>query len=203
MNAPEPSGERTYYFSILSSVIQLNNVSLQKHHPEFMKESNDNSYQSVNKLFVEYLQRHHQRKTPERFAILKEIYDTEGHFNVEVLHEKMKDGKYLVSRATIYNTIKLLLDCGLVIRHQFGHNGAQYERSFKFRQHDHFIDIESGEVMEYCDPRVLEIQKSVEKELGVEISYHSLIFYGKSKKNPDKTSAIIIKKDNIDGKEQD
>ena len=93
----------------------------------------------------------------------------------------MKDNKYRVSRATLYNTIELLLDCNLVIKHQFGHNCAQYERSYKFRQHDHFVDLDTGQVMEYCDPRLLEIQQTIEKELGVVITHHSLIFYGHKK----------------------
>ena len=130
-----------------------------------MKESFDNTYIAVKKIFIDYLQQRKLRKTPERFAILKEIYSNSGHFDID----------------TLYNTIELLLDCGLVIKHQFGHNCAQYERAYKFRQHDHFIDIESEQVMEFCDPRLLEIQKSIEEQLGVEITHHSLIFYGHKK----------------------
>ncbi len=146
-----------------------------------MKETLDNSYLSVKKLFTEYLQQRKLRKTPERFAILREIYSTNGHFDIDTLYNLMKEDKYLVSRATLYNTIELLLDCGLVIKHQFGHNRAQYERAYKFRQHDHFIDMETEQVMEFCDPRLLEIQRSIEEQLGVEITHHSLIFYGRKK----------------------
>ena len=146
-----------------------------------MKETLDNSYLSVKKLFTEYLQQRKLRKTPERCAILREIYSTNGHFDIDTLYNLMKEDKYLVSRATLYNTIELLLDCRLVIKHQFGHNRAQYERAYKFRQHDHFIDMETEQVMEFCDPRLLEIQKSIEEHLGVEITHHSLIFYGRKK----------------------
>ena len=93
----------------------------------------------------------------------------------------MKDNKYRVSRATLYNTIELLLDCDLVIKHQFGHNCAQYEHSYKFRQHDHFVDLDTGQVLEYCDPRLMEIQRTIEEELGVEVTHHSLVFYGRKK----------------------
>ena len=135
-----------------------------------IKETNESILQTVKKIFTDYLQQHNLRKTPERFAILQEIYSTNGHFDIESLYNKMKENKYRVSRATLYNTIDLLLDCSLVIK-----------RSYKFRQHDHFVDLETGQVLEYCDPRLFEIQKTIEEELGVVVTQHSLIFYGHKK----------------------
>ena len=75
--------------------------------------------EKVLSIFSAYLVQNGHRKTPERFAILSEIYGYNGHFDVETLYEKMKSNNYRVSRATLYNTIELLLACNLVTKHQF------------------------------------------------------------------------------------
>lgn len=138
---------------------------------------NPQVYEEVSRIFTSYLETRELRKTPERFAILEEIYSRSGHFDVEDLHLFMQDKKYRVSRATVYNTLELLEDCALVKRHQFGKTISQYEKSFPNRQHDHLICTDCHKVVEFCDPRIYAIQKMMEEKQQFRVMHHSLTFY--------------------------
>ena len=135
----------------------------------------------VKQRFATHLERTKQRKTPERFAILEEIYRRTDHFDAESLYIHMKTEAYRVSRATDYNTLELLVSCDLVTRHQFGSNTARYERAYGRHQHDHIICTNCGKVLEFCDPRIQQIKDMMGNLMNFTVESHSLNLYGRCK----------------------
>lgn len=142
----------------------------------------------IKDVLKQYLQEKGFRNTPERYTILEEIYNLDLHFNVDDLYLLMLQKKYHVSKATIYNTIEIFLDAGLIRKHQFGEktlSSSSYEKSYFDKQHDHLViykddsDREIEQIIEFCDPRIQTIKDSIEEAFGVKIDSHSLYFYGR------------------------
>jgi Fur family ferric uptake transcriptional regulator len=141
-----------------------------------MKEENA----SVINIFKEFLVKHKHRKTPERFAILEKIYAFEGHFDAETLYESMQN-EYRVSLATVYNTLELLLEAGLVIKHQFDALSAQYEKAIGSNIHNHSVCIVCGKVKEFTDKKIKKAIQSKEFA-NFQSTHYSLYIYGVCKK---------------------
>lgn len=137
-----------------------------------------NTQEQIKEIFTNYIAEKKLRKTPERFKILHEIYEHDNHFTIEELFLLMKSKNYRVSRATLYNTVELLIESGLIKKHQFNGKTYFYEKAFKSSQHDHIICQKCGKIVEFCDPRIHEIKSDIGELYEFEISNHEIYFYG-------------------------
>lgn len=140
-------------------------------------DNNQKLREQVKEEFSKYLEVRNYRKTKERFAILDQIYSNNEHFDMESLLEVMSKTSMRVSRATLYNTIDLLLDSGLVVKHQFGTNTAKYECAYGNDNHNHLICTTCGKVWE-SDSGNLFTPAMRRKIRKFTISYYSMYIYG-------------------------
>ena len=102
-------------------------------------------------LFNRYLAEKKLRKTEERYAILECICSFPGHFDMCLLHQKLEEMNFHVSRATIYNTLEVLVDSDLIVRHQLMNQSVQYELRMLAETHSHLICTKCGAMRELKD----------------------------------------------------
>ncbi|MDR1056059.1 MAG: transcriptional repressor [Prevotellaceae bacterium] len=133
--------------------------------------------ETVKRIFTDFLEKKGLRRTPERFAILDGIYSIQGNFDIDMLNEHLKKKKVHISKATFYNTLDLLLECQL-IQKQLYRGLSRYEKAYECAQRDHLICTNCGEVIEFCDPRINEIQATASRLMNFDISYYSFQIYG-------------------------
>jgi Fur family ferric uptake transcriptional regulator len=151
--------------------------------------------QQVKKIFTDYLNENGHRKTPERYAILETVYSIEGHFSIDGLYSLMvEQEKFRVSRATLYNTIILLLNARLIIKHQFG-NSSQYEKLYDKETHHHLICTQCGKITEYQDEKLKSAIEGARLKRFT-LSHYSLYLYGQcckcGRENKQKTTQKTI-----------
>ena len=132
---------------------------------------------SVKQRLSTFLERRKMRKTPERFAILDKIYSSSAHVDVVTLRQAMLADGFQVSRATVYNTLDLLIEAGLVRRIILGDGVTRYERIVLANNHHHLICTQCGKVKEMKAVEVVGELLS-RKPRSFEPMYYTLYIYG-------------------------
>lgn len=117
------------------------------------------------------------RMTGQRRVIAQVLEEAEDHPDVEELHARASALDAGISIATVYRTVKLFEEAGLLERHEFGDGRARYEDAER-DHHDHLIDMQTGEVIEFVDPEIEELQEKIAKRLGYQLKGHRLELYG-------------------------
>lgn len=137
----------------------------------------DKNRLSARDKFVNYLHEHNMRCTPERFVILDAVMATVDHFSIEAFHKSIENAGFHVSTATIYNTLELLTDCGLVRRHQFDNKSSRFEKLQGVTNHHHLICTYCGKIKEVKDMDVARLLNA-KRYPSFNTSYFSLYLYG-------------------------
>jgi Fur family ferric uptake transcriptional regulator len=132
--------------------------------------------------FTKYLKSGSYRITPERFVILDAVMNYDGHFDADELFFQVKTSGQKVSRATVYNTLDLLQDCGLISKYRFGENHSRYEKAFGRPHHHHLICLECGDIIEFVNDRIEKIQKEVSDENKFTVQTSTLQIFGTCQK---------------------
>ncbi len=117
------------------------------------------------------------RITEQRKVIARVLSDSEDHPDVEQLHARASRIDPKISIATVYRTVRLFEEAGVLDRHDFGDGRARYEPAPE-AHHDHLIDVESGKVVEFVDPELEALQKQIAEKLGYRLVDHRMELYG-------------------------
>jgi len=116
------------------------------------------------------------RMTDQRRVIAAVLQEAEDHPDVEELYNRAAAVDARISLATVYRTVKLFEETGILEKHEFGDGRARYEAADR-EHHDHLIDVHSGEVIEFVDPEIEELQERIATKLGYRLMGHRLELY--------------------------
>ena len=119
------------------------------------------------------------RITEQRRIIAQVLSEAEDHPDVEELHARSSAIDSGISIATVYRTVRLFEEAGILERHDFGDGRARYETAPEIH-HDHLIDVETGKVIEFADPELEAMQRKIAERLGFRLVDHRMELYGVS-----------------------
>lgn len=129
--------------------------------------------------FREHLARQGLRLTTQRRAIAQVFLDGDKHMSLNEIHDVARGRQSSIGYATVYRTMKLLVEGGLATEHKFGENQARYEPDVDGEHHDHLICVECGAILEFEEPRIEEIQERIAAERGFDVVSHRHEIYVK------------------------
>jgi Fur family ferric uptake transcriptional regulator len=132
----------------------------------------------ASEIFTDFLKKGSYRITPERFEVLEYAFKQTQHFSADELFLTMKSEGSNISRATVYNTLELLVACGLLSKHNFMGKEARYEKSLGVIEHDHLICLNCGKISEFDNNEILKIQEKICEEYGFIPVNHTFNIYG-------------------------
>jgi len=117
------------------------------------------------------------RLTDQRKLVAKVMSESEDHPDVDELHKRISKHDSKISIATVYRTVKLFEEAGIIAKHDFKGNKARYEQATS-EHHDHLIDVNTGEITEFVNEDIEKLQKQVAEKLGYKLVDHRLELYG-------------------------
>ncbi|MDD7969585.1 Fur family transcriptional regulator [Roseinatronobacter alkalisoli] len=132
----------------------------------------------MTKTILDRLEAQGLRMTDQRRTIAQVIEQASDHPDVEELHARANALDARISLATVYRTVKLLEEMGILDRLEFGDGRARFEDSQR-DHHDHLIDMDTGEVIEFCDPEIEALQEKIARRLGYHLQGHRLELLGR------------------------
>ena len=138
-------------------------------------------HEKAKQEFTEFLKKGKNRITPERFEVMEAALEYEGHFGADDLYIVMKNFDSTVSRATVYKTLELLVQCELISKRNFGENTTKYESNFRRQIHDHLICMDFGRIVEFVNSNIKKLPEQISNELGFEVSSHSFNIFARCK----------------------
>ncbi|MGI6719215.1 MAG: Fur family transcriptional regulator [Bacteroidales bacterium] len=143
-----------------------------------MSKKNLENYIIAKGKLTRYLNDNKMRKTSERFEILKCVVNMKEHFDVDTLFMIMKNNNFRVSKATLYNTMDILVDCGIIEKHQFLSDTALYEYiNPQKKRHYHIVLSDSGDYIEFEDSRIDKIIKELELKYKLDVKKSQFVLY--------------------------
>jgi Fur family ferric uptake transcriptional regulator len=150
-------------------------------------------YKEIQESFTNYLTEKKLRKTEERYAILEGVCSFTGHFDIIMLHNRIKDARYYVSKSTVYNTLEVLLDAGIVVSYQASAQSVQYELKKYAETHSHLFCTKCGSVHEIKNLHLKGCLNTI-KTPGFTPEFYSLYIYGICRKCKNKIQKEMNKR---------